>query len=62
MTDETEELKAKLAKPHRVASTRVLYATCRAALAYIEELETQLDAPKRRGRPPKLPITASVPD
>jgi hypothetical protein len=59
--DEITSLKGKLAQPHRVNSSRVLYATCRAALAYIEELEAG-EAPKRRGRPPKVPITASLPD
>jgi hypothetical protein len=59
--EEVTSLKAKLAQPHRVNSDRVLYATCRAALAYIEELEAE-EAPKRRGRPPKMPLTASLPD
>ena len=54
MTDEEiTSLKGKLALPHKVHSNRVLYATCRAALAYIEELEAASE-PKRRGRPPKL--------
>jgi hypothetical protein len=62
MTDEEiTSLKAKLAQPHRVNSDRVLYATCRAALAYIEELEAG-EAPKRRGRPPNTPFTAFPPD
>jgi hypothetical protein len=62
MTDEEiTSLKTKLAQPHRVNSTRVLYATCRVALAYIEELETASE-PKRRGRPAKMPVTASPPD
>jgi hypothetical protein len=62
MTDEEiTSLKTKLAQPHRVNSTRVLYATCRAALAYIEELEAASE-PKRRGRPAKMPVTASLPD
>lgn len=51
--DEITSLKGKLAMPHRVHSDRVLYATCRAALAYIEELEAASE-PKRRGRPPKV--------
>jgi hypothetical protein len=59
--EEITSLKGKLAQPHRVNSDRVLYAICRAALAYIEELEAG-EAPKRRGRPPKMPITASLPD
>ena len=54
MTDEEiTSLKGKLALPHKVHSNRVLYATCRAALAYIEELEAASE-PKRRGRPPKV--------
>lgn len=54
MTDEEiTSLKAKLALPHKIHSNRVLYATCRAALAYIEELEANSE-PKRRGRPPKV--------
>ena len=53
MNEDIDALKAKLAQPHRIRSSRVLFATCRDALAYIEALETQLDAPKRRGRPPK---------
>ena len=53
MTDEEiTSLKGKLALPHKVHSNRVLYATCRAALAYIEELEAASE-PKRRGRPAK---------
>lgn len=59
--DEITSLKGKLAMPHRVHSDRVLYATCRAALAYIEELEAASE-PKRRGRPPKMPVTAVLPD
>ena len=51
--EEITSLKGKLAQPHRVNSDRVLYAVCRAALAYIEELEAG-EAPKRRGRPPKV--------
>jgi len=54
MTDEEiTSLKGKLALPHKIHSNRVLYATCRAALAYIEELEANSE-PKRRGRPPKV--------
>jgi len=51
--EEITSLKTKLAQPHRVNSSRVLSATCREALAYIEELEAG-EAPKRRGRPPKV--------
>lgn len=54
MSEDIEDLKAKLEMPHRVRSTRVLYAACGAALSYIEELEAKLEAPKRRGRPPKV--------
>ena len=62
MTDEEiTSLKGKLALPHKVHSNRVLYAVCRAALAYIEELETASE-PKRRGRPAKMPVTAFLPD
>lgn len=62
MTDEEiTNLKAKLAQPHRVHSDRVLYAICRAALAYIEELEAHTE-PKRSGRPAKMPVTAALPD
>jgi len=51
MTDEEiTSLKTKLGQPHRVNSDRVLYATCRAALAYIEELENK----PKRGRPAKV--------
>jgi len=59
MTDEEiTSLKGKLALPHKIHSNRVLYATCRAALAYIEELEAG-EAPKRRGRPLKTTVTAA---
>ena len=54
MTDEEiASLKNALAMPHRVQSSRVLYATCRNALAYIEELEANSE-PKKRGRPAKV--------
>lgn len=62
MTDEEiAAIKKALALPHRVNSNRVLYATCRAALAYIEQLEANSE-PKKRGRPAKMPVTASLPD
>ena len=54
MTEDIAALKAKLAQPHRIRSSRVLFAACRDALAYIDKLEAEKDAPKRRGRPPKV--------
>ena len=54
--DEIKALKAKLAMPHRVASTRVLHDACRKALLYIEQLE----AKPKRGRPPKVADDAVI--
>lgn len=54
MTEDIAALKAKLGQPHRICSSRVLFAACRDALAYIEKLEAEANTPKRRGRPPKV--------
>lgn len=54
MSRNIEEIKYQLSRPQRVQNLSVLYATCREALAYIEQLEAaaQNDKPKR-GRPAK---------
>jgi hypothetical protein len=56
--DEINSLKTKLAQPHRVQNSRVLFAACKQALAYIEALE----AKPKRGRPPKAEVTDPVLD